>query len=129
IVLDWEAYYESGYRIEGSVDNALWSPIAQQANNSGCMEEHVNIDGEYRYIRITRDQVEQGWGYSLWELSIYGRELGETPPLPTVTPSPTPTSPPEIPNINITSPTNNQQFSVGSNISFAITLDDANWFA
>src|SRR5690606_16761790 len=44
IVLDWEAYYDSGYRIEGSVDNAIWASIAQQANNSGCMEEHANID-------------------------------------------------------------------------------------
>ncbi|VUD67592.1 Aldose sugar dehydrogenase YliI [Thalassocella blandensis] len=140
IVLDWEAAYSSGYSVQGSVDNFTWSTIITQANSSSCMEQHTNLNGVYRYIRVQREQASNGWGYGLWEISVYG--VAATPtatptptttvmptPTPTTTVTPTPTPTPTAPEISVASPTANQQFVTGTNINLSVAITDNNWFA
>jgi len=76
--LQWEAAYASAYNIQISTDNVNFSnPIFSKNNGTGGVE-NVTLAGQGRYIRINMTgKANPSWGYSLWELSVFGE--GATP--------------------------------------------------
>ncbi|WP_236250473.1 di-heme oxidoredictase family protein [Microbulbifer sp. ALW1] len=71
----WEAANAETYQIQGSNDGAQWSTLSTQTGGVfGHRTDTVTVDGIYRYVRIngiTRSAGNQ-WGYSIWELGVYG---------------------------------------------------------
>lgn len=119
IVLAWEATYQSGYQIEGSLDRSNWTTLVTQSNASSCLETHM-LTGAYRYVRVRRTASAEDWGYALWELAIYGHTESTA-----VTPST-----PSVPQIEVVSPMPAQEFAAGSDVSLSVSISgDEDWFA
>jgi hypothetical protein len=76
IRLNWEAAYATAYRIEVSDDGSSWTTVADVANGHGGIEEH-NLSASGRFVRLDGTRRATPWGYSLWELEVYGQ--GKSP--------------------------------------------------
>ncbi|MQY07907.1 glycosyl hydrolase family 8 [Actinomadura macrotermitis] len=84
-VLRWEAAYASAYRIEVSADGTNWTSAYSTTTGDGGTDD-VSVTATGRYVRVYGTKRATSYGYSLWELELYG-DGGTTPP-PT-TPPPT----------------------------------------
>jgi hypothetical protein len=71
----WEAANPEVYEVQGSNDNSQWDTLAFETGGSfGHRTDALALSGNYRYVRIygTERSVGNLWGYSIWELQIYG---------------------------------------------------------
>ncbi|MFJ9110206.1 discoidin domain-containing protein [Streptomyces sp. NPDC102283] len=75
VVLDWEAAYGKGYRVELSTNGSSWSPAYQTTTGDGGRDT-LNISGEARYVRVYGTARGTGYGFSLWEFKVYGESGG-----------------------------------------------------
>jgi hypothetical protein len=88
VVLSWEAAYARAFQLQTSTDAATWTSIYATTTGTGGTQT-LNVTGTGRYLRLYGTTRATAYGYSLWELQVYG-ETGTTPtPTPT-TPTPTP---------------------------------------
>lgn len=75
-LLRWEAANAATYRMEGSNDGVLWSTIANYSGGVfGERTDELPLAGVFRHVRmfgLTRS-AGNAWGYSLWELELYGQ--------------------------------------------------------
>lgn len=71
ISLQWEAAAAKEYKIQGSIDNINWFDLYNVTNGIGGTEEY-SINGVARYVKINGVKRITPYGYSLWEISIYG---------------------------------------------------------
>ncbi|WP_131782892.1 di-heme oxidoredictase family protein [Legionella gresilensis] len=77
IVIDWEAANAEIYEVQGSNDANNWTVLARRTGGVfGNRTDTVNVSGNYRYIRIygIKRSVGNQWGYSIWELKVYGTD-------------------------------------------------------
>ena len=75
VVIDWEAANAANYEVQGSVNGTAWNNIATRTGGTfGARTDTVVTSGTYRYVRIncTQRSVGNNWGYSFWELKVYG---------------------------------------------------------
>jgi hypothetical protein len=74
--LQWEAAYATAYNVQISNDNINFSsPIYTKTNGTGGIES-PSLAGQGRYLRINMTaKANPSWGYSLWEVSVYGTSL------------------------------------------------------
>ena len=75
VVIDWEAANAANYLVQGSNDNATWSTLATRTGGTFGNRTDTNaVSGSYRYVRIygTARSVGNNWGYSIFELKVYG---------------------------------------------------------
>ncbi|HEV2783044.1 MAG TPA: discoidin domain-containing protein [Actinophytocola sp.] len=81
-VLNWEAAYATGYRIETSADAVTWTTIYSTTTGRGGIE-NLAVSGTGRYARLFGTARATGYGYSLWELEIRGTvdNSAVTPPM------------------------------------------------
>jgi chitosanase len=89
VVLTWEAAYARAYAIQISTDGAAWSTVFSTASGDGRTDEITGLTGTARYVRMYGTGRGTLWGYSIWEMKVYGD--GSSTPGPT-TPGPTATS-------------------------------------
>lgn len=73
VKLSWEAARAKAYRIEVSTDGAAFTPVKEVANAEGSVDDH-EVDARARYVRVYGTERATKYGYSLWELEIYGPE-------------------------------------------------------
>ncbi len=73
VIIHWEAANAATYEIQGSMDNSNWTTLSIESGGVfGDRTDIVTVSGTYRYVRmlgITRTSV---YGYSIWEMEIYG---------------------------------------------------------
>lgn len=69
--LDWEVAYASAYKIQSSADGTSWTDLATVASGDGGTDE-LTVSGNARYVRMYGTQRGTPYGYSLYELKIYG---------------------------------------------------------
>ena len=110
VELEWEAAYATGYRIEVSDDQNAWSEVYSTSSGDGGMDA-VDVSASGRYVRLTGTARATPYGYSLWEMRVYGE--GE------VTPGA---------DISIVSPADGASFDEGQAVSFSVAISDADWF-
>jgi hypothetical protein len=93
VILSWETAYASGYRIEVSRDAANWTSLYGTSTGDGATDD-LAVSGTGRYVRMYGTARAASWGYSLWELGVYGTAEPTSTPTPTPSPtdSPTPTA-------------------------------------
>ncbi|WP_407359220.1 discoidin domain-containing protein [Microbacterium sp. LTA6] len=72
VVLKWEAAYASKYRVEMSTDGSTWTPLKTETAGNGGTDEITGLAGTGRYLRVFGTARGTTYGYSLWELQVYG---------------------------------------------------------
>jgi RHS repeat-associated protein len=70
--LTWETAYGSAYQIQVSDNATNWTNIYTTTNSNGGVDDLTNLSGTGRYIRIHGTVRATQWGYSLWEIEVYG---------------------------------------------------------
>ena len=89
--LVWEAAYASSYKIEESTDGTSWTTAYSTTTSTGGSQT-VSAPGSARWVRMTGVKRATGYGYSLWEMQVFGSN--GTAVTPTATPTVTPTATP-----------------------------------
>ncbi|GAA4249208.1 galactose-binding domain-containing protein [Dactylosporangium darangshiense] len=69
--LNWEAAYGRAYQIQTSPDNATWTTVYSTTTGDGGVDD-LAVTGSGRYVRVYGTQRGTQWGYSLWDLGVYG---------------------------------------------------------
>ncbi|MBM6404530.1 DUF1996 domain-containing protein [Phycicoccus sp. CSK15P-2] len=71
VVLQWEAAYGAQYAIQVSDDGASWSTVASVTDGDGGTDT-LDVDAEGRYVQMLGQRRGTGYGYSLFELQVFG---------------------------------------------------------
>jgi len=71
--LVWERAHADCYEILASVDGKQWRRIRRVVGSRGGTERFRNLDQRARFIKLSCFKRATQWGYSLWELGIYGK--------------------------------------------------------
>ena len=75
VTIHWEAANAETYEIQGSMNSEDWTTLASESGGVfGDRTDNVTVSGMYRYVRmngLTRTSV---YGYSIWEMEVYGEE-------------------------------------------------------
>ncbi|MEW2547918.1 glycoside hydrolase N-terminal domain-containing protein [Streptomyces sp. NPDC047002] len=69
--LAWEDSYAKGYRLQGSTDGTTWKDLYTQTDSAGGTEK-IPLSATTRYVRMQGTAKSGPWGYSLWEMRVYG---------------------------------------------------------
>ncbi len=72
VVLTWEPAYGRGYTVQVSNDAATWQDARVVTDGDGGVDDLTGLSGVGRYVRMRGVQRATGYGYSLWELEVYG---------------------------------------------------------
>ncbi|NJD08278.1 MAG: discoidin domain-containing protein [Methylococcaceae bacterium] len=70
--LVWEAAYGRQYQIQVSNDGTTWTSIFTQSAGTGGTEDLTGLSGTGRYVRMQGVQRGTAWGYSLYQMEVYG---------------------------------------------------------
>src|SRR6266568_3814558 len=71
VVLTWETAYGEAFRIQVSADASMWTDIYSTTTGTGGVQT-LDVSGTGRYVRMYGTVRGTQWGYSLWELQVYG---------------------------------------------------------
>lgn len=75
VTIDWEAANAATYEIQGSMDSEDWTTLASESGGVfGDRTDTVTVSGMYRYIRMHGLTRTSPYGYSIWEMEVYGEE-------------------------------------------------------
>ncbi|MFD5827623.1 glycosyl hydrolase family 8 [Lentzea sp. NPDC060358] len=77
--LTWETAYARAYQVQTSADGATWTDVYSTGSGDGGVDD-LTVSGTGRYVRVNGTARGTEWGYSLWELEVYGAGDGTTPP-------------------------------------------------
>ncbi|MGO4547103.1 discoidin domain-containing protein [Paenibacillus sp. 2TAB23] len=72
VVLKWEAAYASQFQIQTSLDNASWTTVYSNYNGSGGTNTINFTSTNARYVKLYAFQRATAYGYSLYEIEVYG---------------------------------------------------------
>ncbi len=96
VTLNWEAAYGKAYQIQTSTDAGTWTSIYSTTSGNGGVDDLSNLSGTGRYVRVFGTKRGTSYGYSLWELKVYGIAPGGGPS-PSASASPGPSASPSAP--------------------------------
>ncbi|MFG2330825.1 discoidin domain-containing protein [Streptomyces sp. NPDC048604] len=71
VVLDWEAAYARGYRIELSENGTDWRTAWSTDEGDGGLDTATFDTEAARYVRVHGVKRGTGWGYSLQEVTVH----------------------------------------------------------
>lgn len=71
VVIHWEAAHGQDYEIQSSEDGANWTRAALVTDSDGGSDE-VLLSQSARYLRVLGLSRATQWGYSIWELEVWG---------------------------------------------------------
>ncbi|MEP7765763.1 discoidin domain-containing protein [Sanguibacter sp. 25GB23B1] len=77
VVLDWENAYGKAFTLQTSDDGTTWRTLHSVTNGTGGVQT-LDVEGNGRYVRMQGVERATGYGYSLWELKVFGGAV--TPP-------------------------------------------------
>jgi hypothetical protein len=75
IALNWESACGKDYLVQTSTDNVNWTTQTTVTGNTtaGLLNYSYASTPSARYVRVLGTARATGWGYSLYELSVYGQ--------------------------------------------------------
>ncbi|SDX04435.1 Calcineurin-like phosphoesterase [Amycolatopsis xylanica] len=76
VKLNWEAAYAKTYKIQGSADGRTWQDLKSITGGDGAIDEHLGLNATARHVRVYGTARGTSYGYSLWELEVYGSRPG-----------------------------------------------------
>ncbi|MFD0476770.1 discoidin domain-containing protein [Nonomuraea thailandensis] len=71
VVLEWEAAYGRSFAIQTSNDATTWTDAYATTTGTGGTQT-IDLTATGRYVRLYGTARGTGYGYSLWELQVYG---------------------------------------------------------
>jgi hypothetical protein len=71
VVLRWEAAYAKSFQVQTSNDANTWTTIYSTTTGTGGVND-LTVTGTGRYVRMNGTVRATAYGYSLWELEVYG---------------------------------------------------------
>jgi len=77
VVIKWEAAYAKSYDVKTSLDGSTWSTVATVTSGSGGTATHT-FSATGRYVAVQCNTRATQWGFSIFELEVYGSII--TPP-------------------------------------------------
>jgi hypothetical protein len=72
VKITWENAYAKDYLIQTSPDASNWTTIKTVAGNTALSNDYTTLSGSGRYIRIYGTARGTEYGYSIYELEVYG---------------------------------------------------------
>jgi poly(beta-D-mannuronate) lyase len=72
VLLNWEAAYASTYTVQISADGTNWTTLKDETAGDGGTDDITGLSGTGRYLRVYGTARGTSYGYSLWELQVYG---------------------------------------------------------
>lgn len=72
VKLTWEVAYAQAYQVQVSNDAATWITIYSTTASDGGIDDLTGLGGVGRFVRVLGTARATPWGYSLWELEVYG---------------------------------------------------------
>jgi endoglucanase Acf2 len=78
VKLTWEAAYAANYQIQVSADAVSWTDAKVVSGNTTLTNDHTGLSASGRYVRIYCTSRGTVYGYSLYELEVYGTPGGST---------------------------------------------------
>ncbi|MEV0890976.1 discoidin domain-containing protein [Promicromonospora sp. NPDC050262] len=78
VVIDWETAYASGYEIQTSTDGESWTTVNTVTDGDGFFDD-IDLSGTGRHVRLYATERATQWGFSVYELEIYGTPSGAQP--------------------------------------------------
>jgi hypothetical protein len=69
--LNWEVAFGRAYSIQLSTNGSTWTDAYTTANGNGGIED-LAVSGNARYVRMYGIQRATVYGFSLWEMEVYG---------------------------------------------------------
>ncbi|WP_110515230.1 discoidin domain-containing protein [Herpetosiphon llansteffanensis] len=82
----WEAAYAADYQIQISNDRSNWTNLRSVVGNTQTSNDYNLTPVTGRYLRINMTKKATEYGYSIWELEVYGCNAGN----PSYDPAPAP---------------------------------------
>ena len=78
VVLNWEGAYGKAYKIQTSTDGSNWTTVKNVTDGKGGVETltFTEMNTNARYVRMQGVARALPYGYSLWEMEVYGSETG-----------------------------------------------------
>ncbi len=110
VTLSWEAASAKDYQIQLSTNNSTWTTaITKTGMATGARTDDITaITGNARYVRIYGTARNTAYGYSLYEIKVYGTPANAAP------------------TVAITSPANQANFSaIPSDVNVTAVASDA----
>ncbi|MGW4525752.1 discoidin domain-containing protein [Amycolatopsis sp. NPDC004378] len=72
VKLSWEAAYGKEYSIQTSADGTTWTTIYSTTTGNGGTDDLTGLTGSGRYVRMNGVTRGTSYGYSLYEMQVYG---------------------------------------------------------
>ncbi|MEN9913585.1 MAG: hypothetical protein RL528_306, partial [Bacteroidota bacterium] len=72
VKISWEYAYGSDYLVQVSADASNWTTIKSVTGNTVITNDFTNLIGTGRYVRIYATKRATVYGYSIYELEVYG---------------------------------------------------------
>ncbi|RSM43992.1 alkaline phosphatase [Amycolatopsis balhimycina DSM 5908] len=72
VLLNWEAAYAKKYRIEVSDDGTSFTTAATVDTGDGKLDDLGGLNAHGRYVRFVGVTRGTGYGYSFWEMQVFG---------------------------------------------------------
>jgi hypothetical protein len=72
VKITWENAYGKDYQIQTSPDAGTWTTIKTVTGNTALVNDNTGLTGTGRYVRIYGTARGTGYGYSIFELEVYG---------------------------------------------------------
>jgi uncharacterized protein YjdB len=72
VKISWETALGKDYQIQVSPNTTTWTTIKTITGNTTLTNDLTNLSGSGRYVRMYGTARGTGYGYSIWELEIYG---------------------------------------------------------
>lgn len=76
VQLSWETAYALDYQIQTSPDGLYWTPIQTVINGDGGLDNLTGLNARGRYLRLYGTRRATAYGYSLYEIEVFGTPVG-----------------------------------------------------
>ena len=73
VLLNWEGAYGKAYKIQTSTNGSSWTTVKNVTNGNGGKETVTFTATNARYVRMQGVTRALPYGYSLWEMEVYGK--------------------------------------------------------
>jgi len=80
VKITWEAAYATAYQVQVSKDATNWDTVKIVSGNATTVNDHTGLTANGRYIRIYATARATQYGYSIFEVEVYGNApVAQTP--------------------------------------------------
>src|SRR5690606_26181948 len=75
VKLNWQNSYAVEYQLQTSANGSDWKTVAHVRDSDGGIDE-ITLNAAGRYVRMLGIKRSTRYGFSLWEMEVYGYASG-----------------------------------------------------